>query len=116
MSWIGVDFDRTLAVYNGWTGHAELGAPIQPMVDRVKQWLKEGKEVRIFTARISNLRPEDLEECLEALRSWCRLYIGQELPITNVKDMHCVAIYDDIAIQVIPNTGQLVETIWDLPR
>jgi len=50
--WIGVDFDCTLAEYHGWNG-GELGPPIPAMVERVKAWLAEGREVRIFTARVA---------------------------------------------------------------
>ena len=50
--WIGVDLDGTLAEYNGWQGPANIGAPIPAMVERVKAWLEEGRDVRIFTARV----------------------------------------------------------------
>lgn len=43
--WIGVDLDGTLAEYHGWDD-GRIGAPIPKMVQRVKQWLAEGKEVR----------------------------------------------------------------------
>lgn len=49
--WIGVDLDGTLAHYDGWKGPEHIGAPIPAMVERVKAWLAEGKEVRISTAR-----------------------------------------------------------------
>ena len=48
--WIAVDFDGTVAFYPPQPGQS-LGDPIPDMVDRVKQWLAEGIEVRIFTAR-----------------------------------------------------------------
>jgi hypothetical protein len=50
--WIGVDLDGTLAHYEGWKGQEHIGEPIAPMVERVKGWLAEGREVRIFTARV----------------------------------------------------------------
>jgi hypothetical protein len=28
--------------------------------------------------------------------------------VTCIKDIHCVRLYDDIARQVIPNTGKVV--------
>lgn len=31
------------------------GDPIPAMLERVKQWIAEGRDVRIFTARASNL-------------------------------------------------------------
>src|SRR5690349_18780615 len=51
--WIGVDLDGTLAEYHGWKGVEHIGPPIPEMVARVKQWLAEGRDVRIFTARCS---------------------------------------------------------------
>ena len=27
--WLGVDFDGTLAKYDGWQGHTHLGEPIE---------------------------------------------------------------------------------------
>ena len=51
--WIGVDLDGTLARYDGWKGPEHIGEPLMPMVERVKAWLAEGREVRIMTARVS---------------------------------------------------------------
>lgn len=114
--WIGVDFDGTLAHYEKWGGPAELGEPIWPMVERVKVWLAEGRDVRIFTARASV--PEDAEdkvartleviEARTAIRRWCLKYIGRELLITNVKDLNMIELYDDRAVQVEMNTGRLI--------
>ena len=49
--WIGVDLDGTLAHYNGWVDETHIGEPIQGMADRVRGWLADGIDVRIFTAR-----------------------------------------------------------------
>jgi len=40
------------------------------------------------------------------LEMWCLKHIGCKLPLTNSKDVWCRGIYDDIAIQMVPNTGQ----------
>lgn len=50
--WIGIDLDGTLAEYDGWKGVEHIGKPIPSMVKRVKEWISEGKDVRIFTARV----------------------------------------------------------------
>lgn len=50
--WIGVDLDATLAEYHGW-GDGSIGQPVELMLRRVTGWLAEGREVRIFTARVS---------------------------------------------------------------
>lgn len=34
--WIGVDLDGTLAHYDSWRGVDHIGAPVIPMLDRVK--------------------------------------------------------------------------------
>lgn len=106
--WIGVDLDGTLAVYNGWKGADRIGEPIAPMVDRVKQWLAEGKAVRIFTARVSPNReiPEEAQVAADAIYAWCQTHLGAVLPITYMKDYAMVELWDDHAVQVIANTGQ----------
>ncbi len=104
MSYVLVDFDHTLAHYTVWSRQGqELGAPIPAMVKLVRGLLEQGKEVRIFTARASR---QDDEE-LEAIRQWCIKHLGRDLRIQCHKDFDCVAIYDDLAIAVEPNTGNV---------
>lgn len=129
--WIGVDFDGTLATYDGWKGATVLGDPVPAMVERVKRWLSEGREVRIFTARawpvtmavpeggddwteLSVLPGADLRRSNEAIDAcaaitrWCEQHIGRALSITCVKDFGMVELWDDRAVQVHPNTGEPV--------
>ncbi len=106
--WIGVDLDGTLAHYDGFVGGTVIGKPIPLMVERVKRWLEEGREVRIFTARISHEDPDDKRLIEIAIKRWCVLHLGEALAVTNVKDFGMVELYDDRAVQVIPNTGELV--------
>lgn len=101
--WIGVDLDGTLAEYDGWRGEAHIGKPIPAMLDRVKQWLANGIEVRIFTARVAQ---GDVELVRSALRDWCMTHIGSDLPVTCQKDYGMVELWDDRCVQVIPNTGR----------
>ena len=51
--WYGFDLDGTLAKYDGWKGLDNIGEPIKPMVDLVKQMHAEGKVVKILTARVA---------------------------------------------------------------
>lgn len=109
MGWIGVDLDATLAEYS--MGQGELiGPPIRLMYLRVKKWLSEGKDVRIFTARASlNSYAGDqveLDKQLALIEQWCMDHFGQKLPITCEKDFYMHEFWDDRAIQVIPNTGK----------
>jgi hypothetical protein len=93
--WIGVDFDGTLAHYDHFRGEDHVGDPVEPMVRRVRKWIREGRDVRLFTAR----KPSP------ALRRWMRDHLGAVLPITNVKDRHMQMLLDDRAVQVERNTG-----------
>jgi hypothetical protein len=110
--WIGVDLDGTLAQYDGWSRADHIGDPVWPMVDRVRGWLGEGHDVRIFTARVSSDgspgRDEDARIAREAIVAWCKRWFLRELPITNVKDYGLVVLFDDRCVQVTPNTGALV--------
>lgn len=89
---IGVDFDGTL-VTEDW-----YGTPVWPMVERVRQWVKDGKEVWIFSARGWQ---KDIED-------WCLKYIGCVLPISNIKERGMNEWYDDRVITVERNTGRIL--------
>jgi phosphoglycolate phosphatase-like HAD superfamily hydrolase len=107
--WIGVDLDGTLAEYHGWKGAYHIGEPIPKMVARIKKWLKEGKKVKIFTAR-AFARDSKQNEVIE---KWCLEHIGEVLEITCVKDYSMIELWDDRAKQVVPNTGEAIEDLLD---
>lgn len=115
--WIGVDLDATLAQYDEWRGIDHIGPPIEAMQTRVKQWLSEGKHVRILTARVGPQRhdvPHTIKEITHHIEQWCLQHLGQVLPVTCAKDYNMGAFYDDRCIQVIPNTGRILEDEqWD---
>lgn len=110
--WIGVDFDGTLATYEGPWSHEKLGEPIPLMVDRVKRWLKDGQEVRIFTARISHDGTTQqmmwAEQSVGLIKEWCQKVFDTQLAVTNVKDYEMLCIYDDRAVAVETNTGEVL--------
>lgn len=110
--WIGVDLDGTLATYDEWRGPSHIGTPIVDMVNRVKSWLDEGRDVRIFTARVSHdgteRRQHDAVLAYLAIRNWCLAHIGVALAITNVKDYAMIELWDDRAVQVQTNTGIVI--------
>jgi hypothetical protein len=108
--WIGVDLDGTLAYYDGWKGIEHVGEPIPAMVDRVKKWIAEGLEVRIFTARVfDHLDDPDMQRQIrEPIERWVIEHIGKQLPITCIKDFGMVCLYDDRCVQVEPNTGRFI--------
>lgn len=103
--WIGVDLDRTLAHYDGWKGVSHIGEPIPRMLNLVRNWVSVGIDVRIFTARISGCTYTEMQIVKGYIEEWCKHYIGKVLPITDQKDFAMVRMYDDIAVQVIPNSG-----------
>ena len=104
--WIGVDLDGTLAEYDHWRGIAHIGPPVPAMLERVKRWLAEGKDVRIFTARVSD---RDKMLATHSIVEWCREHIGRPLPVTNIKDFGMVELWDDRAVQVERNTGRRMD-------
>ena len=118
--WIGVDLDGTLAYYDQWRGPEHIGEPVPAMLERVQRWLAEGKDVRIFTARVERATvalsmtgpdsdPAQNFSAVEAcIRLWCEKHIGRPLPITCCKDYGMIELWDDRCIQVIPNTGRTI--------
>lgn len=104
--WIGVDLDGTLAHYDEWRGADHIGEPVGAMLFRVKKWLADGEDVRVFTARVSG---SEAELCETVIRAWCLEHIGVELPVTCRKDYAMKTLWDDRAVQVEPNTGRRVD-------
>jgi hypothetical protein len=99
---IFVDLDGCLADA-GESASWDIGAPIPLMVNRVKEWLTQGEDVRIFTARCEY--PSEIPK----VQAWCAEHLGAVLPVTNVKTGDMRVLYDDRAVQVIRNTGVIVE-------
>ena len=96
MAWIGFDFDGTLA--------EEITLkPIKPIVDLLKTYLKNGTECRIVTARAGH------PEGIQIVENWLKNQGLPELQVTNKKDYGMIVLYDDRAIQVITNTGEVVK-------
>jgi hypothetical protein len=115
--WHGVDLDGTLAHDTGWHGPDHIGPPVPEMMDRVKAWLLNNECVKIMTARAGN--PGELA----AVREWLAKNGLPELEITDRKDKDMIDLWDDRAVEVIPNTGRpanplrrLVATAQALPE
>jgi hypothetical protein len=114
--WMGVDFDGTLAVSGTKRFDGPLGKPIPAMVARVKEWIAQGIEVRIFTARVSPLDKDGsvqdnaaLASVRERLADWSEEHVGKRLESTCEKDHNIILLWDDKAIQVIRDTGKTLE-------
>jgi len=97
LGWIGVDLDSTLALGS----RKDIGEPIPRMVSRVKRWVRDGKEVRILTARAT-----DVDERVKTYE-WLKENIGIPLEVTHEKDYQMIRLYDDRAVEVERNTGEL---------
>lgn len=104
--WIGVDLDGTLAHHtSGWSDWLTVGEPVPAMVTRVRQWLAEGKRVRILTARVARGIPQRTE-IEAAIRTWCFEHLGEALEVTSEKDPQMIELWDDRAVCVEMNTGR----------
>jgi hypothetical protein len=107
--WYGFDLDGTLAHYDEWVNEFHIGEPIPKMVEEVQRLLARGDKVKIFTARVYNGDGRDISAVINNIKYWCELHIGQSLDVTCTKDYGMIALYDDRAIQVVPNTGERVD-------
>ncbi len=91
-----------------WKAPHEIGEPIPAMVARVRSWLWQGSRVKIMTARACPNRfhfGDTVEEAVSHIDAWCLKHVGRTLEVTAIKDHLMVELWDDRAIQVIPNTG-----------
>lgn len=106
------DFDGTVCTFHGWRGQLVLGEPIPRMVARIKRLLAEGDEVFIYTARLNDdpaLADAGNEATIAAIQAWCKLHVGQELPVHQKRMFE--RLYDDMAVQVVQNTGMTLKEV-----
>lgn len=97
-----VDLDGTLAENYDWKGIEVIGKPIKPMMDRVKRWLENGINIKIFTARANDPRS------IPYVKKWLKEQGLPDLEVTNIKGMDMTYIFDDRAIQVEKHKGNLL--------
>lgn len=118
--WVGVDLDGTLAHYDPTAFAVDhIGEPIEPVRDFVRSLLYRGVDVRIFTARVGphgeaypdgTPIPHDfIDQARQHIEQWCLKHLGRVIPVTATKDYSMVALYDDRAVQLIPNEGIRVD-------
>lgn len=114
--WIGFDLDGTLVRTGDWRDMEYVGTPIPAMAERVRGWLAEGREVRIFTARVSGLFQPDASKAERmvaqkaqwAVEDWCTYHFGEKLSVTAVKDFNMALLYDDRCVPIETDTGRLM--------
>lgn len=107
--WIGVDLDGTLAHYDGWVSDGKIGLPIPAMAERVRKWLSEGVDVRIFTARVGSKTEGESKYESDRIHAWTQEHFGVRLPVTATKDFAMVELWDDRCVQVESNTGRRMD-------
>ena len=109
-AWWGFDLE-TIAFYETW-GDGSIGAPIKPMIRRMKHYIRTGRKVAIVTARVHPSKGLEATEHLHKVRDFLDAQFGKDasdtIEIRCDKDMHLIALFDDRAEQVIPNRGILV--------
>ncbi len=99
--WIGVDLDGTLSLYSsGDYDENKIGDPVESMLQLVKSWIKDGKRVKIFTARVYK-RPD----LVPVIQSWLIKNGLPKLEVTNQKDPYMIELWDDRAKPVEFNKG-----------
>jgi hypothetical protein len=121
--WIGIDLDGTLAEdCQSAEDVRRIRPPIPAMLARVKGWLAEGKDVRIFTARVGCCGESSAIACDDEIfateqrlliEDWCLTHLGRILPVTATKDFLCLEIWDDRAVQVVTGTGMTLQEVLD---
>jgi hypothetical protein len=112
--WIGVDFDGTLVKTMDYKGIVDLrkGEPVMAMVQRVRDWLDDGKNIRIMTARVcGQAGPENAAKHRKVVEDFCLEHFGERLVVTHEKDFDMVELWDDRAVQVERDEGEPV-TFW----
>lgn len=110
-----VDLDGTLAFYDGWKGPEYIGEPIPLMVKRVQNFLADGDQVVVFTARMNSndsYGEQDFDKVRRNIEEWCLLHVGQQLAVTNQKGS-MQDLYDDRAFRIVRNTGLTTEEFVD---
>ena len=107
--WIGVDLDGTLAHYDKWEGPHKIGKPIKKMAAKVNSWHKQGKIVKIITARVGNQPKRYVDYVTGKIHEWLELNGMPRLEVTATKDLGMVEMYDDRCVQIVPNTGMPLE-------
>ncbi|EBP3998731.1 hypothetical protein S301_08560 [Salmonella enterica subsp. enterica] len=98
MGWIGVDFDGVLATWSPGQGK-KPGEPVDAMVERVRKWVRDGYDVRIFTARAGDAAQ------VKVITAWLKKHQLPALAVTNVKSPGLMEMWDDKAVRVVSNTG-----------
>lgn len=100
-----VDLDGTLAHWDESEEYdpSKIGKAVPEMLDRVKGWLKDGKKVSIFTARVGE------SGAYPHIKKWLRDNgLPDDMEVTNIKRPHFARFHDDRAVAIQRNTGKVL--------
>lgn len=102
---IAVDLDKTLAEHDDEKPFdpEHIGRPVEAMWTMVDAAIRDGCEVRIFTARAAE--KSNIPPIREWLKKW---HLPEDLKITNEKTPDITEIWDDRAYGVEPNEGDFL--------
>lgn len=110
---IAVDFDGTLAQYEGYKGVGVYGEPVLSMLERVRRWVAEGREVVIFTARVApRIEDDGRQDWSDSkaerylIQQWLIKHKLPRLEVTCIKHKRIKEFWDDRAVSIETNTGQ----------
>lgn len=107
--WIGFDLDGTLADQADGEWDGGVGKPIWGTIDIARKYLNIGIPVKIVTARVASSHPiEEIWRQRRIVEDWTEEIFGKRLEVTAEKDPGMVVLYDDRAIQVVKNAGEIV--------
>ena len=102
------DLDATLAEYlKEDSGNTPIGHVVIPMYEKIKWYQAHGIKCKLLTARAG------FASEVPKIEAWLQ-YNDQFFPglakleISNVKSHKMLVLYDDRAVQIIPNTGMMV--------
>lgn len=108
---VAVDLDGTLAERpKGEFDPEVVGDPVPKMMERVRKWIDEGREVVIFTARAAS--PKNIPP----VKKWLKEQGLPDLKVTCRKTPDLEELWDDRARQVKIDTGELVKGAAEVPH
>ena len=123
LKWYGFDFDRSLAYHGPQDKDIKkgynlgVGAPIDIIVERLKEYLAAGKNCKIFTARVAphpDVENFNMADRSEQLRDWCEAQGLPRLDVVCIKDAYMEEIWDDKSVSIKPNEGRVFSWNFDL--
>lgn len=100
---VGFDLDGTLAKRQKEFDINSVGEPVPKMIAQLRKHLKAGDTVKIFTARASTAG------CKPPIHKFLKAQGLPKLEITNVKTPGLTKLYDDRAVGVKVDTGEMFD-------